>query len=38
MASWKIYETERNAIVDEEMQEYNRMFKGLDLPALILDK
>ena len=38
LADWKTYENERNAIVDQEMQEYNQMFKGLDLPALILDK
>jgi len=38
MADWKTYETERDAIVDEEMQAYNKMFKALDLPALILDK
>jgi photosystem II stability/assembly factor-like uncharacterized protein len=38
LADWKTYENERNAIVDKEMQEYNQMFKGLGLPALILEK
>ncbi|NNK75202.1 MAG: glycosyl hydrolase, partial [Maribacter sp.] len=38
MADWKTYENERNAIVDKEMQEYNQMFKSLELPAVILEK
>ncbi len=38
LADWKTYENERNTIVDQDMQEYNQMFKDLELPALILDK
>lgn len=33
---WGVYETERNAIVEEEMQGYNSAFKELDLPAILL--
>ena len=33
---WKVYEQERSAIVGEEMEAYNRLYKELELPALIL--
>lgn len=33
---WKVYENERNAIVEEEMNAYNSMYKELGLPAIIL--
>ncbi|MFS4493034.1 VPS10 domain-containing protein [Maribacter sp. 2308TA10-17] len=33
---WQVYETERKAIVDEEMKAYNDAFKELDLPAIIM--
>jgi len=33
---WGVYETERKAIVDEEMKAYNSMFKELGLPAIIM--
>ncbi len=33
---WKVYEKERNAIVDEEMNMYNALYKELGLPAIIL--
>lgn len=33
---WQVYESERKAIVDEEMKGYNEMYKELQLPALIL--
>lgn len=35
---WKTYEQERNAIINTEMAEYNRMFKDLNIPAIILDE
>jgi len=35
---WQVYETERKAIVNEEMNEYNSMFKALELPAIIISK
>ena len=38
MADWNVYETERNTIVDDEMQSYNQLYKELGIPALILDK
>ncbi len=38
MADWNTYETERDAIVDKEMQAYNTMFKELALPAIILEE
>jgi len=31
LADWKTYETERNTIVDKEMQTYNQMYKELYL-------
>ncbi|MGB5434631.1 MAG: glycosyl hydrolase [Maribacter sp.] len=36
MAEWKIYETERNAIVNVEMEAYNKLYTDLALPAIIL--
>ncbi|MCB0371786.1 MAG: glycosyl hydrolase [Muricauda sp.] len=36
LAQWKIYEDEKNAIVGSGMQEYNQLFKSLDIPAIIL--
>ena len=38
MADWKVYEVERNTIVDNEMLSYNQLYKELGIPALILDK
>lgn len=35
---WGVYETERKAIVEEEMKAYNDMYKELELPALIIKK
>lgn len=37
MAKWNTFENERNAIVDKEMQAYNRMYKEMGLPAIILN-
>ena len=36
LAQWKTYEEEKNAIVGSGMQEYNQLFKSLDIPAIIL--
>ena len=33
---WKTYETERNAIINTEMAEFNSMYRELNLPAIIL--
>ncbi|QCX01500.1 glycosyl hydrolase [Aggregatimonas sangjinii] len=33
---WQVYENERDAIIDEEMNAYNAMYKELGLPALIM--
>ncbi|NHF60544.1 glycosyl hydrolase [Flavobacteriaceae bacterium TP-CH-4] len=35
---WKEFETERNAIVDEEMVAYNTMYKDLGLPAILIEQ
>ena len=34
---WQVYKTEYNAIINNEMKSYNRLYKSLNLPALILD-
>jgi len=34
---WQRFKTERDAIIDGEMSKYNRKFKALDLPALIIE-
>ncbi|WP_036386330.1 glycosyl hydrolase [Muricauda sp. MAR_2010_75] len=36
LAQWKTYEDEKNAIVGSGMEEYNQMFKSLEIPAIIL--
>jgi photosystem II stability/assembly factor-like uncharacterized protein len=36
-ADWKVYEDERDAIVNNEMTKYNQAFKALDLPAIIIN-
>jgi len=33
---WQVYKTERDAIINEEMSNYNTKFKALDIPALII--
>lgn len=38
LADWKIYETERDAIINTEMSEFNSMFKRMNIPAIIMDK
>lgn len=38
MADWKMYETERDAIVNKEMHDFNQLFKALGLPAIILEE
>ena len=37
-AQWKKFETERDAIVNTEMNAYNEMYKELGLPALIFSE
>jgi hypothetical protein len=36
LGDWKVYQDERDAIIDTEMKAYNTQYKALDLPALIL--
>ncbi|MBD1261548.1 glycosyl hydrolase [Maribacter polysiphoniae] len=36
MAEWKTYESERNTIVNDEMEVYNKLYDELGLPAIIL--
>ncbi|MFY0684538.1 MAG: glycosyl hydrolase [Balneola sp.] len=38
VADWKVYEKERDAIINTEMSEFNSMYKQLNLPAIIMDK
>jgi photosystem II stability/assembly factor-like uncharacterized protein len=38
MAEWRIFENERSAIVKDEMEDYNKTYAELGLPALILPK
>jgi len=38
MADWKVFETERDAIVNKEMQSFNSLYKELGLSAIILNK
>ena len=38
LADWAVYETEKNDIVTTEMQEFNALYKALDLPAILLNK
>ncbi|MDV7137372.1 glycosyl hydrolase [Maribacter sp. TH_r10] len=38
MAEWKTYENERNAIVNDEMEAYNKLYNDLGLPAIILNE
>lgn len=33
---WQRFKTERDAIINEEMSDYNAKFKALDIPALII--
>jgi hypothetical protein len=36
LTDWKIYKTEKNKILGEEIKSYNTIFKSLNLPALLL--
>jgi hypothetical protein len=36
MKDWKVYQDERDAIINTEMNSYNEMYKTLNIPALIL--
>lgn len=38
MKEWRIFENERDAIVRDEMEDYNKTYTQLGLPALILPK
>ncbi len=37
MEDWKVYQNERDAIIDSEMKAFNSLFKSLEIPALIID-
>jgi len=37
-ADWQTYRAERDAIIQNEMTAFNRLYKNLDIPAIILDK
>lgn len=37
MDDWKVYQNERDAIIDNEMKAFNSMFKSMEIPALIID-
>ncbi|MFH6602764.1 WD40/YVTN/BNR-like repeat-containing protein [Maribacter algicola] len=37
LSQWKIFETERDAIVNTEMDAYNKLYQELSIPALILE-
>ena len=37
MEDWKVYQNERDAIIDTEMKAFNSLFKSLEIPALIID-
>jgi photosystem II stability/assembly factor-like uncharacterized protein len=36
VADWKVYEAERDAIINTEMSAYNALYKSLNLPAIIM--
>jgi len=36
LKDWKVYQDERNAIINTGMKNYNAMYKSLEIPALIL--
>ncbi len=36
LKDWKVYQDERDAIIDTEMKSYNEMYRSLNIPALIL--
>ena len=36
MNDWKVYQDERDAIINSEMQNYNDQYKSLGLPALMI--
>jgi photosystem II stability/assembly factor-like uncharacterized protein len=37
MKDWQVYKTERDAIIETEMNDYNALYKSLDIPALIIN-
>jgi len=38
LKDWKVYKTERDAIINTEMNAYNALYKSLNIPALIMKK
>ena len=36
MKDWQVYKNERDAIIKTEMNEYNSLYKSLEIPALII--
>ena len=37
MKDWQVYTKERDAIIKTEMNAYNKLYKSLDIPAIIID-
>jgi photosystem II stability/assembly factor-like uncharacterized protein len=38
LKDWQVYKNERDVIINTEMEAYNKLYKSLNIPALILDK
>jgi hypothetical protein len=38
LAQWQGYKREHDLIVNQEMSAFNRLYKELDIPAIILDE
>ncbi|WP_431159365.1 WD40/YVTN/BNR-like repeat-containing protein [Winogradskyella poriferorum] len=38
LGDWKVYKDEQSAIINKEMDAYNKAYEALNLPAIILDK
>jgi len=36
LTQWNTFNQERKSIVETEMQEYNNLFKSLEIPAIVL--
>ncbi|MGB5319493.1 VPS10 domain-containing protein [Eudoraea sp.] len=34
---WKVFEDEKNTIINKEMKAYNELYKSLELPAIIME-
>lgn len=38
MEDWQVYMNERDAIINTEMNAYNKLYRSLNIPALIIEK